>query len=130
MSKTILSYPDGAAGFALLLMRLSSSLIAWPVLSRLLDPAGPWAAPLATAVIGAALVSGAFTRIAAMLMVAALAALMVKATDDTMLHWLACAGCAGALALLGPGAFSIDAKWYGRRVIRLVARSPDGGGPD
>ena len=57
----------------------------------------------------------------------ALAALLMNDNGDT-LHLLACAGCVGALALLGPGAFSIDAKWYGRRVIRLVGRSPDGGG--
>ncbi len=127
MSKTILSYPDGVAGIALLFMRLSSSLIAWPVLSRLMEPAGQWSGTVASALVGAALVAGAFTRIAATLMVAALAALLMNDSGDT-LHLLACAGCVGALALLGPGAFSIDAKWYGRRVIRLVGRSPDGGG--
>ncbi len=130
MSKTILSYPDGVAGIALLLLRLSSSLIAWTVLSRLLESAGPWPAALATLLVGAALVSGTCTRTAAMLMVAALATLLVTDSGETMPHLLACAGSAGALALLGPGAFSIDAKWYGRRVIRLGARSPDGGGPD
>ena len=127
MSKTILSYPDGVAGIALLFMRLSSSLIAWPVLSRLLEPAGQWPGIVVTALVGAALIAGAFTRIAAALMVAALAALLMNDNGDT-LHLLACAGCVGALALLGPGAFSIDAKWYGRRVIRLMGRSPDGGG--
>ena len=130
MSKIILSYPDGVAGIALLLMRLSSSLIAWQVLSRLLEAAGAWPGALAALLIGAALVSGAFTRIAAMLMVAALTALLVEDSGEPMLHLLACAGSAGALALLGPGAYSIDAKWHGRRVIRLVARSPNGGGTD
>lgn len=130
MSKTILSYPDGFAGVALLLMRLSSSLIAWPVLARLLEPAGQWPGVVAAVLVGAALLSGACTRIAAALIVGALAALLVKDSGDTMLHLLACAGCVGALALLGPGAFSIDAKWHGRRVIRLVGRSPDGGGPN
>jgi hypothetical protein len=36
---------------------------------------------------------------------------------------LAC-GCA-ALGLLGPGAYSIDANVFGRRVIRLEPRGPD-----
>ena len=130
MSKTILSYPDGAAGIALLLMRLSSSVIAWPVFSRLWETAGPWPAMLATLLIGAALVSGACTRVAAMLLVAALTGLLVKASGEAMLPLLACAGSAAALALLGPGAFSVDAKWYGRRVIKLVARTPDRGGLD
>ena len=130
MSKTILSYPDGLSGIALLLLRLSSSLIAWPVLSRLLDSAGPWPGALAAMIIGGALVSGTCTRIAAALTLAAIAALLLKELSETMPHLLACAASAGALALLGPGAFSFDAKWHGRRVIRLVARSPDGGGAD
>ena len=130
MSETILSYPDGVAGVALLLMRLSSGLVAWPVLSRLLEPAGPWPGWMAALLLGAALVLGAFTRIAAMLLAAALAMLLAGISGDVMLPLLACAGNVAALALLGPGAFSADARWYGRRVIRLVARSPDRGGPD
>ena len=130
MSKTILSYPDGVAGIALLLMRLSSGLVAWPVLSRLLESNGSWAGLLAALLLGAALVSGAFTRLAALLLAAALAALLVGASPEAMLALLACAGNVTALALLGPGAFSVDAKWYGRRVIKLVGRSPDRGGPD
>jgi putative oxidoreductase len=130
MSKTILSYPDGVAGIALLLMRLSSGLVTWPVLSRLLESNGSWAGLLAALLLGAALVSGAFTRLAALLLAAALAALLVGASPEAMLALLACAGNVTALALLGPGAFSVDAKWYGRRVIKLVGRSPDRGGPD
>ena len=129
MSKTILSYPDGVVGIALLLMRLSSSVIAWPVLSRLSESAGPGPGALAAVLIGAALVSGACTRIAAVLLAAALAAMVVVVSGEDILPLLACGGNAVALALLGPGAFSMDAEWYGRRVIRLVARSPDRGGP-
>ena len=65
-----------------------------------------------------------------MLLVAALTGLLVKTSGEAMLPLLACAGSAAALALLGPGAFSVDAKWYGRRVIKLVARTPDRGGLD
>lgn len=130
MSRTILSYPDGVAGIALLVMRLSSGLIAWPVLPPLLESAGPWPGGLAALLVGAALVSGACTRIAAMLLAAAIAALLVSGSGEAMLPLMACAGSAAALALLGPGAFSVDARWYGRRVIKLVARSPDRGGQD
>ena len=130
MSKTILSYPDGAAGIALLLMRLSSSVVAWPVLSRLWETASPWPGTLTTMFIGAALVSGTFTRVAAALLVAAIAAHLQKLSVDALLPLLACAGSAAALVLLGPGAFSVDAKLYGRRVIKLVTRSPDGGSLD
>jgi hypothetical protein len=130
MSKTILSYPDGVAGIALLLMRLSAGLVAWPVLSSLLEPAGPWPGGVVALLLAGVLVLGAFTRIAAMLLAAALAALLAGVSGEVMLPLLACAGNVAALALLGPGAFSADARWYGRRVIKLVARSPDRGDPD
>jgi len=126
----ILRYPDGLFGVALLLLRLSYAVIAFPALARL------WPAPSVTvpmglglAVIVLALVSGFGARAAALLLAVALATGAGSARGD--LTWLlaGCAGGAVALVLLGPGAWSIDAHLYGRRVIRLEPRSPERGGP-
>src|SRR5687767_10290360 len=100
MSKTILSYADGIAGVALLLMRLSPGIVAWPVLSQLLAPTGTRPTALPALLLGAALVLGAFTRIAGMLLADALAMLLAGVSGEVILPWLACAGNIPALALL------------------------------
>jgi hypothetical protein len=48
--------------------------------------------------------------------------------DDAALLRLSAAGAAAALALLGPGAFSLDARRFGRRVIHVEAGPPHRGG--
>ena len=127
--KLILRYPDGAAGAALLLMRCSSAVIAWPVLARLAPtPAGWWLAAGAAAIVMLALVTGFGTRAAALLLAGAMIAGLLAARGEVALLLLASAGSSAALVLLGPGAWSIDARRYGHRVIRLEPRSPDRGG--
>lgn len=130
MPKLILRYPDGLFGVALLLLRLSYAAITFPALARL------WPTPLVTVPVGLgaaaiilALVSGFGARAAALLLAVTLAAGIGSAPAD--LNWLfaGSAGGAVALVLLGPGAWSIDAHLYGRRVIRLEPRSPERGGP-
>lgn len=128
--KLILRYPDGAAGAALLLMRMSSAAIAWPAFARLVpSPAGWWSAAIAAAILVLALATGFGTRAAALLLAAVLVAGLATARGEAALFLLASAGFVTGLALLGPGAWSIDAHRYGHRVIRLEPRSPDRGGP-
>ena len=130
MAKLIFRYPDGVTGVALLLMRLSYALIAFPSLTRLRPaPDSWWLAAIASA-MALALVAGFGTRAAALLLVSVLAADLLTAPVEFVLLLLGSAGGAGALALLGPGAYSIDAHRFGRRVIRLEPRSRDWGAPD
>ncbi len=128
--KLILRYPDGLFGVALLLLRLSYAAIAFPALARL------WSAPsitvpmgLGAAAIALALVSGFGARAAALLLAVVLAIGIGSARGDLIWFLIGCTGGAVALVLLGPGAWSIDAHLYGRRVIRLEPRSPERGGP-
>lgn len=128
--KLILRYPDGLFGVALLLLRLSYAAIAFPALARL------WPAPSVTVPVGLcaaaitlALVSGLGARAAALLLAAVLAIGIGSARGDLIWFLVGCTGGAVALVLLGPGAWSIDAHLYGRRVIRLEPRSPERGGP-
>ena len=126
----ILRYPDGLFGVALLLLRLSYAAIAFPALARL------WPAPaitvpigLGAAAIALALVLGFGARAAALLLATALAIGIGSARGDLTWFLVGCTGGVVALVLLGPGAWSIDAHLYGRRVIRLEPRSPERGGP-
>jgi putative oxidoreductase len=128
--KLILRYPDGLFGVALLLLRLSYAAIALPALARL------WPAPsitvpigLGAAAIALALILGFGARAAALLLAVALAIGIGGAQGELAWFLVGCAGGAVALVLLGPGAWSIDAHLYGRRVIRLEPRSPERGGP-
>lgn len=127
MAKLISHYPDGVSGIALLLMRFSCATIAFPTFARLWPaPAGGWRVALSAALI-LALVTGFGTRAAALLLMVALAAALFTAQREIVPFLLGSAGGALALALLGPGAWSIDAHRFGRRVIRLEPRSPDRG---
>jgi uncharacterized membrane protein YphA (DoxX/SURF4 family) len=122
-------FPDGAAGGALLLLRLSCAVIAWPAFARFWPAsAGWWPAAFSAAIIALALIAGVGTRVAAALLVMVLAADLFTAAGETPLLLLGCAGGGAALALLGPGAHSIDAHRFGRRVIRVEPRSLDRGG--
>ena len=127
MPNLILRYPDGVTGLALLLMRLSYALIAFPSLTRLWPASDSWWLAAIPSAMALALVAGFGTRAAALLLVSTLAADLLTAPGEFVLLLLASAGGAGALALLGPGAYSIDAHRFGRRVIRLEPRSPDRG---
>ncbi|MBC9032887.1 hypothetical protein IAG41_10830 [Sphingomonas sp. JC676] len=130
MPRLISRYPDGAIGVALLLMRISYAWIAFPALARLWPTSSSWwlAATVST-VIALAVVTGFGTRMAALLLLSALVADLLTARGEVILFILGSVGGAGALALLGPGAYSIDAHRYGRQVIRLEPRSPDRGSP-
>jgi putative oxidoreductase len=124
-------YPDGAPGIALLLIRLACALIAYPALDRSLPPSlEGWPSVFAFSLMILAFIGGIATRAAALLLLAALCAALVASSREFAFFILASVASAAGLALLGPGAYSIDAHRFGRRVIRLDPRSPNRGGPD
>ena len=129
MTKFLSRYPDGAAGVALLLMRFSSALSAVLVLASLPMPTALSSLSIfLSAVVAIALVLGLATRTVAFALAVAAAAVVLAAGGGFSLAAQVCS-CA-ALALLGPGAYSIDAKRFGRRVVTLEPRSPDRGSND
>jgi len=76
------------------------------------------------------LLAGFATRLAALVLGAAvLLALPLSTTVQQLLLAGHVGGCA-AIALLGPGAYSADARRHGHRVIHLRTRTPDRGGED
>ncbi|MEI8435455.1 hypothetical protein WBQ88_15820 [Sphingopyxis sp. CCNWLW253] len=110
-------YPAGLAGFALLLLRCSLALVLTFSASEFFDLRS-WPALLVDG-LAIALVAGFATRIiAASASVAGV--LVLVANDHATLIFLAGRSIdALALALIGPGAYSIDAALYGRATINL-----------
>lgn len=124
-------YPDGAAGFALLLLRICHAFAAFGVANAL--PATPasthalqYAAPLAALL----LVIGLATRWVALLIGLAVFAAIATSDPTRQLLLMGLAGGCATMVLIGAGAFSLDARRHGRRVIQFQTPPPDRGVDD
>jgi len=113
-------FSSGAPGAALLLMRVASAATLLLATAYFLLP-DAWPA-LAALLLAIGLLAGLFTRVIGVLCALQLGALAVRTGGATgafiALHGIE----ALALALLGAGAYSIDARLFGRKVIRLEDR--------
>lgn len=131
MVKLLSRHPDGAAGVALALMRLSCALLAFPVLTR--SPLVAFLSSLAaiiSGIIALALLTGIGTRVLALMLACVATVDVFTVRSGLKLTLVADASAYAALIMLGPGAYSIDALAFGRRVVRLDPRSPDRGTDD
>lgn len=111
-------YPDGAIGLGLLLLRSSSAvaLVALIWTTPAMVPGGH----LAYALVGAlsfALLAGIATRLAAAVSCVIIVTSLFSVADPLLL--VGELGGSSAMLVMGPGAFSLDARLYGRRVISL-----------
>src|SRR5688572_27533349 len=118
MKSMFLAYPGGGAGVGLLLLRLSvaGSFTAMLLGSRDL-PA--WMLFLAI-LVSIGLCAGFLARLLAGLSVLAAVTTLVVQSVAPALAILNLAD-AIALAMIGPGAFSVDARLFGRRTVVLPA---------
>jgi hypothetical protein len=107
-------FPSGPRGVALLLLRVSAASLIAVCLSRV--PLSAWVVS-GLLVVALALLVGLYTRVAAA--ICAILALAAVSRNGGTLSWLLGlqALSAAALAILGAGAYSIDARLFGRRVI-------------
>jgi hypothetical protein len=128
MSNYVCRYPDGAAGFALLFVRISYALVAFGIVAML--PTGYLGTTflyLAAGWVALFLLIGFATRVAALLLgMAVVVALAAAGPTQQLLLAGHIGGCA-VIVLIGSGAFSIDARRHGRRVIHLQTNTPDRG---
>jgi uncharacterized membrane protein YphA (DoxX/SURF4 family) len=127
VSKLIRRFPDGVTGVALLLIRLSCAASAIAEVAPAWNPAKAPIGVIAGLSLSLALVAGALTRTAAILLAVKLLFDLSAASSEFAPLLVASSFTLAALLLLGPGAFSMDAHRYGRRVILLKPRSPDRG---
>ena len=122
------AFPDGWPGHGLLLLRLTLGLplIHWGIAD--IAAAHTVIPPLAAAIAGIFLVSGLFTPVAAAMIALAQAWIVLfpaSANDAERSMRLFLAAAAASVAMLGPGAWSVDARRFGRKVFEISEpRSP------
>jgi len=124
MTGYVYRFPGGTAAVGLVFLRLAGAfaLISTMLAMQVSGAAAALACILATLTAFALLV-GLVTTVAALVAsgLALLSLLRLPLTDVWAVHLCVFI----ALALLGPGALSLDARLHGRRVVHLHARVPD-----
>jgi hypothetical protein len=130
--RSVLNYPSHWAGLGLLLLRgtvgLTTALQAWLAVSTTNSDLLAAAPAAALGVSGLALTIGLFTAACSTLLGVGYALVLFEPFEGAVLpHFDSVAALIGlaataGLGLLGPGAFSVDARLFGRREIFIPAR--------
>jgi uncharacterized membrane protein YphA (DoxX/SURF4 family) len=132
----VLNYPGHWAGLGLLLLRgtvgITVATRAWLSIASTHNDLLVAVPAAALIVCGVALTVGVFTPVCSTLVGLGYALALLTPFEWAVLPRLDCAAAviglatAAGLALVGPGAFSIDARLFGRRAIFIPAKdSPE-----
>jgi hypothetical protein len=115
-------FPSGRAGVALLCLRLA--VVATLFSSAQVTTLTPCGNNFLAAIVGLALLLGMVTPFCALICCLAAAHLLLNTTGTGMLCAIVSVLISVALALLGPGVWSVDAHVHGRR--RVVFKRSEG----
>lgn len=123
MQRLFSTFPEGWPGTGLVFLR---AIMAVPLVQFAAGPQ-PLTAPssailhLLAAVCSALLMVGLWTPVAGALMALSELCLLLFSFSGASMH-VVLAALGAALAMLGPGAWSIDARLFGRKRIRISQR--------
>jgi uncharacterized membrane protein YphA (DoxX/SURF4 family) len=115
------TFPEGWPGTGLLFLRAATAI---PLLQFILGPPTPGLSLLVTlqllvATCSTLLLLGFWTPIAGLLLAAAEVSLLFFRFSGASMH-IVLAVLGASLAMTGPGAWSMDARRYGRKRIRVL----------
>ena len=110
-------FPAGAAGWGLLLLRLCAAgmLIRNVILDATVSI--PTWEIAGIVILAGAFLLGTFTPVTCCLSALLQIFVLVRAREPNPLHFVFSFCVTAALFLVGPGAFSLDSRLYGRRLI-------------
>lgn len=115
-------FPQGAPGIALLLLRFSLAAILPISLIQEFGASSPLGVSAFVLLISTLMLIGVFTPIVSILACASgIAILLSNIHSDSLILVIIIIINAAAVALLGPGAYSLDARLFGRRVVVVSA---------
>ncbi len=111
-------FPRGGAGTGLFVLRVS----AIASLHTLVNMAGHWAVTVLISALGVGLLVGLMTPAVSALSIASMLVLFILGDRVPDLASVTLLLQSIALILLGPGAYSMDARMYARRIIAVAPR--------
>jgi uncharacterized membrane protein YphA (DoxX/SURF4 family) len=112
-------FPAGAAGFGLMILRLCAAAMLVRNVVLMAAPVLSWWETGALLVMVGALCIGVFTPAACIVSVLTQIAVLMWAFPRGLFETAVSVGLTLSLLLLGPGAFSVDGRLFGRRRIQL-----------
>jgi uncharacterized membrane protein YphA (DoxX/SURF4 family) len=119
VQKLFSMFPAGAPGIALLLLRMSlAAMLFIDPAGRVLWPASTWLT-VVSLVAALAVVAGFLTPILALICGALKVYALISTAHGIAPLLVLALLLSFAVAMLGPGAYSLDAKMFGRRVVLL-----------
>jgi hypothetical protein len=124
MQRLYAMFPDGGPGLGLLVLRIALQSGGWMSLSVFSAQIGASASLSLVCVLSLALVLGVWTTGAATVAAGGALTAAAFAHGDAIGHCGTLALLGASSALLGPGAYSLDAAIYGRRVLNVPGIEP------
>ncbi|HXJ43492.1 MAG TPA: hypothetical protein VNH18_29690 [Bryobacteraceae bacterium] len=123
MQRLFSTFPEGWPGFGLLFLRVAAVIPSAQqgIAGLFTAPLPALAAHLVAACAAALLLVGFWTPVAGVLMAVAELSLAFSHPRDPWIHILL-GSLGAALAMLGPGAWSVDARLFGRKRIQIPQR--------
>ena len=115
-------FPQGGPGLALLLLRLSVAAVLILTAARCCGPTNAHLVMAIAVLLSVFLSVGLLTPYLSVLACAAAVANLIVGSDSGDPLYLFAICDTIALALLGPGAYSVDARLFGRRFLVLPSR--------
>jgi hypothetical protein len=112
-------FPAGAPGVGLVILRLCAAALLIRNAERIATLAFSWWGPVALCVVVVAICIGVFTPAACIASSLVQIVLLIWAAHGDPFEVISSVGVTWALLLLGPGAFSVDGRIFGRRRIHL-----------
>ncbi len=120
-------FPTGAAGVALILLRVSVAVTLFMNILPQGDPAAHLWESAGLGLLGVAICLGLFTPAASIACCLIEIAMLLDTKDLAFISLLSSVLVAASLGLLGPGAYSLDARMFGRRLVVSSSDKPMSG---